>query len=123
MPEITIVRNNFDLLAAKLKADLEASNAKLNADLEAMASKIAPSASAATRDIARGRRRIRRSPNFRRLAALVSGCLLIVGIAFITVHWAGNWDRAPVAKSEIAIPPPLGTMKRMDAIRDSFTKH
>ena len=128
MPQFTIIPNDIAQATAKLKADFEASNAKFKADLEAISRKPAPSAPEARR--APAPRRARRSPNFRRVAALVLGCVMIVGMAFVAVRSTRTLDRAAsgagttVADSNAVVTPvPQGTLKRMNGIRDSFTNH
>jgi hypothetical protein len=134
MTQFKIVSNDIaHAAAAKLKSDLEASHAKLKADVEAIWGRNAPSTPANKREfapatpkgkkhIAPAPRRARHSSRSRRLAA----CGLIIGLATVGVWSVWNLYRAePEASNANAVTaaPPLGTMKRMNAIRDSFANH
>jgi hypothetical protein len=137
MPQFKVISNDIaHAAAAKLKSDLEASQAKLKADVEAIwrrnapstpanKSEFAPATPEGKEHIAPAPRRARHSSRSR-LAALTLGCGLIVGVAIVAVWSVWNLNRAePEAPNAnaVAVAPPLGTMKRMNAIRDSFANH
>ena len=125
-------------VAAKLKSGVEASNAQINADLETLFAtsnaklksdlealsprpRVVPETQSVKRRARPVASRARRPLNLRRLAAFAAGVILVAGIGVVAVL-SSRGGHDPNSAS-VVTPPSQYTSKRVNEIRESFSKH